>query len=275
MKRTSATRKDKDSVRALTRGLTILRYINTQGQAKASQISAALDIPRPTVYRLLQTLEEQGYIVHSPTDNRVRITRQAAALGDSYQSLSQICMAAGPVFSHYASQLIWPLDLTTYDNGAMVVQETTHPRSPLSIDRGMTGSRIPIARTSAGWAYLAFCPPAQRKLILNHIHRLRSKEDAYWLEPGRLDALITAAAACGYSIRSEGPFKPKTSSIAVPVLLDGSVVACVSMIWIRSAMSTEEAISNYEGPLHQIAEAIAETAKSDQELSRSGPHPSP
>ena len=156
---------------------------------------------------------------------------------------------AGPIFGEYAPQLVWPLDLSIYENAAMVVQETSHDRSPLSIDRGMTGYRLPVLRTSAGRAYLAHCSEAERELILNHIRRLDDPDDLSFMETEKLSIMLTEVRRRGLAVRDSGPYRPKTSSIAVPVTVDGDVLACVSMIWIRSAMTLQEAIGTYEEPM--------------------------
>ena len=61
-----------DSVRALVRGLDILRHVNRVGACRAREIAIATGIPRSTVYRLLETLEEQGYVrgYHADIDPR-------------------------------------------------------------------------------------------------------------------------------------------------------------------------------------------------------------
>ena len=92
----SDVERDKDhrsgeGVRALERGLAILRFVNAAGDTKPAEIAAALKIPHPTVYRLLQTLEEQGYVVYSPTSARVRVSRLAAGLGDGFARTSLVC----------------------------------------------------------------------------------------------------------------------------------------------------------------------------------------
>lgn len=247
------------SVRALARGLEILRYVNRVGEARAGEIAKALDLPRPTVYRLLETLEELGYVAFSATSNLVRVTRFAAALGDGYALTSEMTQAAGPIFADYAKRVVWPLDLTIYNNAAMVIQETTHGRSPLSIDRGMTGYRLPVLRTSAGRAYIAFCPENERDLILDHLRRLNDPADQPFLEGRLLSHLIEETRARGIAVRDSGEFRQETASIALPIRSGETVLGCVSLIWIQSAMSTRKALEDYGKPLAEVATRIAES----------------
>jgi IclR family transcriptional regulator, mhp operon transcriptional activator len=249
--------KNSGAVRSLARGLAVLRYVNKVGEARPGDIAKATNIPRPTIYRLLETLEELGYVVFSATSSYVRVTRLAAALGDGHALTSDICQAAGPIFAEYSSLIVWPLDLTIYNNAGMIIQETTHNRSPLSIDRGMTGYRLPVLRTSAGRAYLAFCPDQERQLILDHIRRLDDPEDRLFLEPLWLDRLIEQTRARGIAVRDAGEFRARTASIAAPIRSDGGLLGCVSMIWIRTAMNTSKALEEFGGPLLEVADRIA------------------
>ena len=47
-----------EGVRAFKRGLDVLHEINRSGEDRAGHVARPLDLPRPTVYRLLDTLEE-------------------------------------------------------------------------------------------------------------------------------------------------------------------------------------------------------------------------
>ncbi|WP_419914429.1 DNA-binding transcriptional regulator [Hoeflea sp.] len=248
-----------ESVRALTRGLAILRHINTVGEARPGAIARALDIPRPTVYRLLSTLEEAGYVVFSASANLVRVAPLAAALGDGHARQSELCQAAAPLFARYGAKLVWPLDLSVYDNAAMVILETTHARSPLSIDRAMVGYRLPMLRTSAGRAYLAFCSDEERALIVEHLIRLGDPADLPFLRSAWLGPMIDEARERGYSVRDAGEFRPQTASIATPIISHGTVLGCVSMIWIRSAMTTQKAVETSAAALREIADSISST----------------
>lgn len=257
-----------DHVRALARGLSILRYVNAVGEARASEIALHLDVPRPTVHRLLRTLEEEGYIYHSSSDNRVRVTALAAGLGDSYAASSMICRAAGPVLSRYTSRFSWPIDLSFYEGGHMIVQETTHAQSPLSIDRGMIGYRLPMLRSSAGRAYLAHCDEAERQLIVKHISRLDDADDAPYLESERLQSILDTIRRKGLATRGPGTFRPQTASISVPVCIHGRIVACISTIWVAGAMTMNEAVAQYGEPLRDAAANIASAVEANPSMQR-------
>lgn len=247
-----------DGVRALRRGLAVLRHINACGSTSAAEIARALELPRPTVYRLLQTLEEEGYVAFSASSSQVRVTRLAASLGDGYAAQARVCQAAGPVFGQYAPRLVWPLDLTIYEDAAMVIQETTHTRSPLSIDRGMIGFHLPMLRTSAGRAYLAFCPGEEREVILRHLRRIDDVQDRPFLDDTWLGRCLNEAREKGFAVRDGGEFRPKTSSMAVPVMVGARVEAVISIIWIRSALTLADAVRTFGTTLTDIAAAIAE-----------------
>ena len=245
-----------EGVRAFKRGLDVLHEVNRSGGIRAGDVARQLDLPRPTVYRLLETLEELGYVARSASDDRFRVTRRASSLGDGYDPGIVICQAAAPYIAELSKQLVWPVDLSTYENAAMVIQETTHRRSPLSIDRGMIGKRLPMLRTSAGRAYLAACTSSERDIIVSHLRRLGETEDRPFLEARRLARMLKETSRQGYAVRNAGEFNPKTASIAVPIVRNDVVFGCISIIWIRSALSLEEAVSKFAAPMRETAQTI-------------------
>jgi IclR family transcriptional regulator, mhp operon transcriptional activator len=245
-----------EGVRAFKRGLDVLQEVNRSGGIRAGEVAQRLQLARPTVYRLLETLEELGYIARSSSDERFRVTRRASNLGDGYDPSVIVCHAAAPFIAELSKRLIWPIDLSTYENAAMVIQETTHARSPLSIDRAMIGRRLPMLRTSAGRAYLASCPASERDVIVKHLRRIDDPNDGPYLEPARFRRMMEEAALRGFAIRSDGEFNSKTSSIAAPIVHDDMVLGCISIIWINGALKIEEAIDQFARPLKEAAAAI-------------------
>lgn len=245
-----------ESVRSLERGLAILRAVNGSGGVKAGVLARDLDLPRPTVYRLLQTLEELGYVERAASHDVFRVTRRAMGLGDGFDASILVAQHAGPVLFGLGKRFVWPFDLTVYESAAMVIQETTHNLSPLSIDRGMTGRRLPMLRTTAGRAYLAFCPDAERHVILRHLSRVNEPEDRPFLRPEALDRMIATTRTRGYAVRDGNEYNPRTSSVGVPILHDDTVLGCLTVIWVRGAMTLDEALERFTAPLREAAADI-------------------
>ena len=240
-------------MRALLRGLDILRIVSTSGGARVADIAAMVNLPRPTVYRLVQTLAEAGYVTVSTSSGLIRVTRLAATLGAGATDEAALAQAAAALFEEYAPQLIWPLDVSVHDDGAMVILETTHAQSPLSIDRGMAGFRLPMLRSSAGRCYLGNCPKPERDAILDLLRRRANPEDAPFVAPRYLEPMLqNVAARGGLATRDAGEFRPMTASFALPARRQGALVGCVSMIWIRSAMTLAQALASAETPLRAL-----------------------
>jgi len=253
----------KDGVRSLRRGLAILAEINRAGSARAGDIARKLGLARPTVYRLLETLEEVGYVARSASDDRFRVTLLAHRLGDGFDRDARLSQAAGPILVELGRALVWPVDLVTCEAGAMVIQETTHARSPLSIDRGMIGIRLPMLRTAAGRAYLAFCAEADRRTIVGHLRQIDELADRPFLESAALERLIAETVLRGYGVRtiSDEPIPhtsaTKTSSIAVPIQAGDTVLGCLTIIWLANAIELSDAVTQFFEPMRQAAAAIA------------------
>ena len=247
-----------ENVRSLARGLQILRYLNISGGARVLEIAKALVLPRPTVYRLLHTLEEEGYVLFSATDARARVTPLTATLGENALGRSQLCQVAGPIMTEFTKCHSWPVDLSIYNDLHMIVQETTHGRSPLSIDTGMAGFLLPMLRSSAGRAYLAYCSDNQKNIILDLLSREGHPKDKYFLLPRWRRETLTVYTSQGFATRGPNTFRPKTSSIAVPICTcDNTILGCLSIIWITKAMTMDEAAQQYSKLLTQAASEIA------------------
>ena len=127
----------------------------------------------------------------SPHD-RYCLTSQVRALSDGFAEDDWISAIAAPVMSELTHQLVWPVALMTFEAGRMLVRETTHEASTLSIDHGMVGRSLPLLRTASGRCYLALCRPKERRAILDMLSRSRGSGG-----PRRTrDAALDEVAGC-------------------------------------------------------------------------------
>jgi IclR family transcriptional regulator, mhp operon transcriptional activator len=242
-------------VRGLTRGLAILRALNENNYATALQLSRLTGLPRPTVYRLLDTLIAAGYVAHGPRPDIYRLTIAVRALSDGFDDEAWMTDIAAPIIAELGHQIVWPTDIATFDRDAMVVRETTHASSPLSINREKAGFRVPVLLSSLGLIYLAHLGEAERDTILRNIAGSDGPDAALARDRRAVGALLAQVRRRGYGYR-EGGISPKTGSIAVPVMWRDRPIACINLHYILSAMTMEQVAERYLAPMRAAATKI-------------------
>ena len=262
------------SVRSLERGLALLVAINRRKLPSVVELSRDTRLPRPTVYRLLETLSRTGFVTRSSPHDRYCLTSRVRALSDGFAEDDWVAEIAAPLMTQLTHQLVWPVALMTFEEGRMLVRETTHEASTLSIDHGMVGRRLPMLRTAAGRCYLAFCPGKERRAILDMLSRSRSPEDRAARETQRVTKLLDAIRARGYAIQDR-EINPKTTGIAVPIRLDARVLGALSLIWISSGLTIDDAeiklLPLLTSTAGRIADAVRERERTPGQRDPGGP----
>jgi IclR family mhp operon transcriptional activator len=244
------------NVRSLERGLALLEVVNDSGGVRPSDAARILRLPRPTAHRLLETLEELGYVRRSPTDNRFCVTIKAQRLSGGYDTDVQLSEVAGPVLSQLLKDLVWPINITTHNAGMMVVRETTHPRSPLSVDRDMVGREVPMLRTASGRVYLAFCTAAERREILRLLRVRGDAADEPYLIPGAVEEMLLRCRKKNYGAWLNEEFVGKTSSVALPIMVNGYARASIAVAWLTTAIPVAKAVQQFVPPLAEVADLL-------------------
>ena len=156
---------DRSFVVALSRGLDVLRAFQpNDGLLGNQEIAARTKLPKPTVSRLTYTLTKLGYLTPVPRFEKYQLAPAAMALG--YAALTNLGVR------HLSEP--FREELMRETGGAVAVGG----RDRLSMiyfgqSRGMTigvqldvGSRIPIATTAMGRAYLWALPEEERVVLL-------------------------------------------------------------------------------------------------------------
>jgi IclR family mhp operon transcriptional activator len=234
-----------------------LSVISCNSGIKASEIAELLELARPTVYRLLETLEEDGYVVRSASDNRFRVARQVMSLCVGYDAANSMSQVTGPLLVELSQRFIWPFDMSVRHEAMMVVQESTHPRSPLAGDRGVIGRKLPMLRTAAGRSYLAHCAKEIREQALDEIKRAADPEDLYFLRPSALERMLGETVERGYGVRYSESYNPNTSSIAVPIFAGQTLVGSMAVIWITKALTLAEGVDQFVVTMRGAAQRIS------------------
>lgn len=251
------------NVRALSRGLEVLRALNAMenGTATSQQLSELTGLHRTTVRRLLETLVEEKFVRRSASDDTFRLTLAVRSLSEGFTDDERIATIAPPIMGQLMQRVVWPSDLTTPDGDAMIIRETTHRFSPLSFHRAMVGRRLPMLLTAAGRAYFAMCPDAEREDILDVLRtgaggeqqRKLAHDDAY------IRNLVRQTRAEGFgSNQGDWEDQRKIGAVAVAIPFGGRVLASLNVIYLRQAIASAEATRRFVPELQRAAQEMVD-----------------
>lgn len=228
------------SIRSLARGLRVLQYLNTVIEATPVEICQKLDLPRPTVHRILDTLIDRGWVYQSRSTSAFRLTSEVRRLNHVAAGGKSIEALARPILTRLTEEIAWPSDLAVRDRDAMVICDSTHRISALSFDAGIIGHRRPMLESALGRAYLSHCPEAERREILKLLKASSDPDAARAGDEAFIADLIEAGRRDGVSNRADQSNR-SSIAIAAPIRFDGGVVACINIVWLASAMPYSEA----------------------------------
>lgn len=245
------------TIRSLKRGVSVLQTINRSNGLKPAEIAAATGIPRASVYRLLETLEEMELVVRDRSSEKWRPTLHTKSLSSGFRDEDWVCQVAIPKMIQLGRRILWPIDLMTMREYRMEVRESTHSISPYAVDHGMVGRKLPIPETASGRAHLAFLPPEESEQIVRIIAEERREPLPFTLRDGPLARVLDQTRKLGVGFRCED-YVHETESMSAPIYHNGRVVAAITIIWAATAMRFDRAYELYHKDLIATADAISD-----------------
>jgi IclR family mhp operon transcriptional activator len=241
-------------VNVVLRALQILRALNRQPVSTVDAIHKHTAIPKPTIVRLLQTLEADGLVRRAPQYGAYYLTSGVTALASGYHSEPRIVEACAAICDGLTQELKWPVSVAVHDGDAMVVRYSTIPQSPLSFFHSTINMRLSLTTQALGRAFLAFCGPTEQGALLDLVTRADGEA-----APGQEETLRRMLAEVrerGYALR-DPRVRPESTTIAVPIFEGERVVATIGLTWFSSAVPVQQAVERFLAPLQQASQAVS------------------
>ena len=208
--------KGSEGVRAVERALDILLALGSgDHELTVGDLLKRVDLSRPTLYRLLYTLEQCGFVSASGEPQRFRLGPAVGRLSWAWSSSLDIAQLARPFM-----QKIWELTQETVavftPAGSMRVCAAEIPSpQPLSFKRGV-GYSEHIVRGASGRALLAWMEPSQA-LLESYCTELD-------IDPATLAKDLNDVRARGYAISRDELIRG-AAAIAVPFFDNSNQIA--------------------------------------------------
>jgi DNA-binding IclR family transcriptional regulator len=210
--------RDSQFVSALARGLRLMGCFRPGDEfgVSNSELAKRSGLAQPTVSRLAYTLLELGYLTYNRQTGHYQLGPAILTLSYVMLGNMNIGRLARPIMRRFVDETDVTVGLNVYSQHRMTVIEGISGSSPVAL-RLDVGTRIPVATTAAGRAYLAGLEPDDRATLMVELEAASSEGD--WR---RTHAAIEKAEAdvrtLGFCI-SIGEWRDSVNAAAVPLLM--------------------------------------------------------
>lgn len=190
----------------------------SRGPLPASMIATQLELPRSTVYHLLEALQQHGFVMHLAEERRYGLGLAAVELSSAYARQDPLARIGRPLLAAVVDRTRVSAHLALlHGSDVLYIVEERAPGSPALV----TGVdvRLPAHLTASGRAILSAMPRAQVRALYPgadaFVHRDGHSDsiDRY----SRLRTVLDETVTRGFAVE-RGAITPGFSSIAQSVL---------------------------------------------------------
>lgn len=236
---------DRNFVVALSRGLDVLRAFQpNDGLLGNQEIAARTKLPKPTISRLTYTLTKLGYLTPVPRFEKYQLAPSAMALG--YAALANLGVRhlSEPYREDVMRQTGGAVAVGGRDRHSMIYFGQSRNGLALGVQLDV-GSRVPIATTAMGRAYIWALPPDERAALLRE---LREHYGSRW--PKMRDGIERSGetvAKYGFTM-STGDWQDDVAAVGVGLTLNDGTGPYAFNCGAPAFRFTEDRLINDIGP---------------------------
>jgi DNA-binding IclR family transcriptional regulator len=168
----SRNHEDRYFITALARGLEVLSCFRAADKGLTNQqIAERCRLPKSTVTRFTYTLTRLGYLVQTESGGKYTLGTATLGLGSSMLARLDIRQLARPMMQELADFSGTTVSIAVRDRLSMIYVEVCRSTAALALAL-QVGSRMPLAASAIGRAYLVKAPEQERKDILSRCREL-------------------------------------------------------------------------------------------------------
>ena len=182
---------------------------------KPAMIGERLGLPKPTIHRLFQTAEAEGFLQRDIDGRSYGPGRRLRALAVSTISAQNLRMARLAVMKGVADEIGETCNLATPDREGMTYLDRVETKWPLRIQLPV-GTQVPFHCTASGKMYLSSLKASHREGYLA-ARPLEAKTPRTVIDPAVLLKELKETRQRGYSTDDE-EFMDGMAAIAVPII---------------------------------------------------------
>lgn len=246
-----AKNEDRYTVPALARGLQLLMQFNrNERELSGAELSRRLELPRASVFRMLFTLEQGGFLERAPDGVNYRLGLSVLRLGFELLASMELTEVGRPVIEELRDHSSFSAHVVVRDAREVVFIAKAAGRNAM-FHSIQVGARLPAHATVLGRILLSDLDMAElAQLFPETPLPAYTPKTPTTLQD--LKALIEHDRLRGYGV-SMGGYETGISTIAAPVFNEEGRVAAAISISVPSQRIEDEALA----PLVEMVKAAA------------------
>ena len=140
---------------SVLKAITLLRATAEDGNANVSSLARAAGLPRATALRMIQTLEQEGFLLRNPGEDRVVLGPELLRLARNTDEQLLLRQVARPIMGELVDAVgeTVTLSVVAPDGGLDLVDEVDAPH--LLGPRSWVGQRFPLHASASGKVLLS------------------------------------------------------------------------------------------------------------------------
>lgn len=236
---------------------------SARGPLPASMIAAQLELPRSTVYHLLATLQEHGFVMHLPEERRYGLGLAAFELSSAYTRQEPLARLGRPLIVALVDRLGFSGHLAVQHGRDVlyIIEERAKGAPALITDVNV---RLPAHLTASGRALLAALPKAQLRALFPDRDAFVHRTDNAALLPereiidrySRLRTVLDATTTRGFALE-QGSVSAGFSSVAVPVLDHRDWPVAAIAVTFRDDEVAEDRLASLAAEVREAAATLS------------------
>ena len=241
---------------ALRAFATLEQVVNANAPLTLDELTTALQLPKPTVYRILTMLKDADLLRREPGSKRYTVGPRLSSFALDLWRSDMLRVPWRRALEEAVASIQESCNLTVLDHDEVLYLDRVESSHPLRLHLDV-GTRVPLHCTASGKLFLSQMAPdeVQRVLGPEPYERFTAHTLTTWRE---LQADLLKVRRSGVGTHDCERFDDSVA-IAVPVRgQDGSVVAAVAM-HAPSSRASIRSCQAFVPALQRAAAVIAET----------------
>ena len=246
---------EKSNHPTILRGLIVLeRVVQAQRPISSTELIEELELPKATVNRILQQLEEEGLLQREPVNRRYTPGPRTRDIALGVMSNRGLGAPRHAILQALSDEVEETCNCSMLDGDHTVYFDRVEANWPYRIQLPI-GARLPLHCTSSGKLFLAHMKPSMRQRLINAAP-LKRFTDRTITDPELLIRELKSIEEDGIGIDNE-EFMAGMVAVAVPVFNAANEMCFTVAVHAPSVRKPLEALRQYVPSLRRAAAAMA------------------